>query len=135
MRLVLVALLVAACTSDEQVALDEARAKFETVGDYSVYYRLVVPGMRELRLEVADGGDITARFDAETGDPTTTSLAQSVESQFTTIQRAIDGDVVTLEVEYDPTLGYPTRSRIEWTEIDEYGGDIELFRDLVPDQH
>lgn len=75
------------------------------------------------RVEVASGQVVGIR-NAETGAPPPTDYhARTVPELFAVIYDAVDRDADRIEVEYDPTLGYPTTIFIDY---EEQAADEEL---------
>lgn len=75
------------------------------------------------RVEVA-GGKVVGVRNAETGAPPPSEYrARTVPELFDLIHEALDRDADRIEVEYEPTLGYPTTIFIDY---EEQAADEEL---------
>ncbi len=109
--------------------LAEARARWQAQGNDSYTYELnrgcfCVLGGRQVQVTVKAGA-VTWAEDRDSGlavEQTLLSYLPTIPDLFDLIQDALDRQVASFWVEYDPTYGYPTLIQIDYsatTENDE----------------
>lgn len=119
----------------------EARARWEARGP--VDYDLVLEqlcfcgpeGRGPVRVEVRDGA-VASRTYVETGEPVREELEPffpDVDGLFAFLAEAFERGPHSIEVEYDPDLGFPTRSFVDFEEnvADEERGYRVLELEIV----
>jgi hypothetical protein len=138
----LVALLVSACSPASQSPLDRNRALWEAQGirhyrfDLTIGCFCVFNDQMPLTIEVQDGQvvSMSAAGGADIGDfRDFYSGFDTLEKLFDTIAEAVAGQAQTLEVQYDPTYGYPASIYVDPEELvadDEVGYDVANFQIL-----
>ncbi len=142
----LAALLLVGCSggssvgSGEAADLRRAQTRWARAGvsDYAYTIRVIAfaPGVgRPARVTVQNGRTISIT----PGDADPTPLENNgqvfaryatVDDLFAVIQRAIDTRADSLDVEYDPVLGYPTAITIDYIRLaadDELGVQVSQF--------
>jgi hypothetical protein len=117
-RLFLLAGVIAAgCSSvfepgSKQSELDANRQKWATRGfrDYTFTHSMVCfcPVENPMTLTVLNDSVVSAKVQ-RTGAELNPRWLKTINGLFDFIDRAIDEHAAVLEVEYDPSLGYPTR--------------------------
>lgn len=126
MRLLLLfpLLLVAGCSvlgphSPERDALSAARARWAAAGAEAYTMTQVrtcfcpADASGPFRVTVRDGAVQSVTFE---GEPVPAERALSVEALFRLVERALDAGAVTVDAQYDPSLGYPVRVYIDYNE-------------------
>lgn len=144
----LTALLLVSCSggsssqtgSDEAAGLRRAQARWARAGvrDYAYTVRVLAfaPGVqRPARVTVQNGR--TVSITPGDNDPTLLenngqvfAAYATLDDLFGVIQRAINARADSLDVDYDPTLGYPTRITIDYIRLaadDELGVNVSQF--------
>lgn len=122
----LVLALAATSCDDEDGGLPgdlvEARARWEARGpaDYDLVLERVCfcgsEGRGPVRVEVR-GGEVVSRRYVETGEPVAQpfeALFRDVDTLFEFLADAFRDGAHTVEVEFDPELGFPTRSFVDF---------------------
>ena len=138
----LVAMLVSACSPARQTELDRNRALWESQSirhyrfDLTISCFCVFNDQMPLTIEVQDGQvvSISAAGGADISDfRDFYSGFDTMEKLFDTIAEAAAGDAQTLEVQYDPTYGFPVSIYVDPEELvadDEVGYDVVNFQIL-----
>lgn len=122
----------------ERLAAARARWADHALVDYSYVLRpLCFCGItKEARVTVEDG-ERTGVIWIEDDEPVPeafTSLYKTVPELFDLIEDAIDRRAHSIEVRYDPTLGYPTYIRVDYEEFtadEEMGFDASSLTPLT----
>jgi hypothetical protein len=102
----------------QRLKLDAAQQRWETKGsaDYSMTVQFICycPPDEPYRITVTDGviSSAVSTVSGTNVEPEFLEGYPSVDILFREIQRAIDGRADYLEVEYDPTRGFPRRLSI-----------------------
>lgn len=146
----LAVLLLAGCSggssstgSGEAAELRRAQTRWARSGvrDYAYTVRILAfaPGVqRPARVTVQDGRTVSIT----PGDDDPTPLENNgqvfttyatADDLFALVQRAIDARADSLDVDYDPVLGYPTRITIDYIRLaadDELGVQVSQFSQL-----
>lgn len=142
--LILLALASSSCDDEDDGATTEfaeARARWEARGPAN--YDLVLErlcfcgpeGRGPARIEVRDG-EVVSRTYVETGEPVREPLEASfpdVDGLFEFLADAFRSDPHSIEIDYDPELGFPTRSFVDFREnvADEEQGHRVLELEIV----
>lgn len=138
----LLTLIVSACSPLEQRALDQNRALWESQEISHYRFELTVAcfcifsDRMPLTVEVRDGFVVSMTgVNGEDVEEFRGFLSgfDTMEKLFATIDEAIGMDARTLEVEYDPTYGYPVSIYVDPEELvadDEIGYYVANFQVL-----
>lgn len=134
--MLLAVLALTSCTSAVQSKLDENIDLWESKGlrNYDFVLKetcfciITTPAM----IQVRDGEAISVTYISNGVEKQTQSLSDldTIEDLFRAIQRAIDGNAHTIDVQYDGDYGYPRRISIDYEENatdDEYTYEITSF--------
>jgi hypothetical protein len=108
--------------ADRQANLDAARARWAAAGydHYSALFRWLcfcVPDyVAPVRLTVQDGAIVEVSYAEGAGVQGTSDPERymTVDELFDLLQEAIDANAYRIDVEYHPTLGYPTDAFIDY---------------------
>lgn len=141
--LILLALALPSCDDEDGAAAEfaEARSRWAVRGPAS--YDLVLErlcfcgpeGRGPVRIEVRDR-EVVSRAYVETGEPVREELEPffpDVDGLFDLLADAFRSDPHSIEIEYDPVLGFPTRSFVDFEEnvADEEQGHRVIELEIV----
>jgi hypothetical protein len=122
--------------NDDRDELNDARRRWARQGIASYQYRLTqlcfCPSeiVRPFAIRVSNGIIAEVR-DAETGEaPPSYYDPRTIPELFEVIDQALDRHADSIDVEYDPQLGYPTRIMIDYernTADEELGFRVEAL--------
>ncbi len=106
-----------------QAALDEAMDSWDAFAttnyafDFNWVCFCLIEWVSKVTLTASGGAIISADF-VESGEPVTDeqqlNFYKTVDGLFDVIQDAIDRSAVSIQVEYDPDLGYPVSAFIDY---------------------